>query len=157
LIKNGDYGSFQQVLNSVMYVQKKGLSYGGQLLGTLFVWVPRSLWGDKPIDTAELVALHMGYRYTNLEMPLWAEMYVDGGMVAVAAGLFVFGMLTAICERAYLTNQNKDSLTFINLFVPVFAAYQILLIRGDLMSTFSWIFAIALFMLLPTKSAARSS
>jgi oligosaccharide repeat unit polymerase len=155
LIKNGDYGSFQQVLNGVVYVQKCGLSYGSQILGTLFVWVPRSIWGDKPIDTAELVAVHMGYRYTNLEMPLWAEMYVDGGMVAVAIGLFVFGMLTAICERAYLANQNKDSLTFINLFVPVFAAYQILLIRGDLMSTFSWIFAITVFMLLPTRSAAR--
>jgi oligosaccharide repeat unit polymerase len=157
LIKNGDFGSFQQVLNGVVYVQKNGLSYGRQILGTLFVWVPRSIWGDKPIDTAELVAVYMSYRYTNLEMPLWSEMYVDGGMIAVAIGLFVFGMITAICERAYLANQNKDSLTFINLFVPVFAAYQILLIRGDLMSTFSWIFAITIFMLLPTRSTASAS
>ncbi len=156
LTKNGDYASFQQVLNAVLYVQKNGLAYGNQIAGTLLVWVPRSLWAGKPVHTAELVAVDMSYRYTNLEMPLWGEMYVDGGMIAVILGLFFYGLITTICERAYLANQDKDSLTFINLFVPVFAAYQILLIRGALMSTSSWIFAIALFMLLPTKSPRSS-
>jgi hypothetical protein len=157
MFKNGDYASFQQVLNTIIYVERKGLTYGRQLMGTLFFWVPRNVWGEKPVDTADLVAGSMGYRYTNLEMPLWSEMYVDGGIIGVLLGLFVYGILSTIFERAYLASQNKDSLTFINLFVPIFAAYQILLIRGDLMSTFPWIFAIAIFLLLPTRAAARSS
>lgn len=156
LIKNGDYASFQQVLNAVVYVQKHDLSYGRQILGALLVWVPRLVWSDKPIDTADLVAIDMGYRYTNLEMPLWGEMYVDGGVVAIMIGFFAYGLFTAVCERTYLAAQSKDALTFINLFVPVFAAYQILLVRGDLMSTFSWIFVITIFMLLPTKAAVKA-
>lgn len=48
---SGDYDAFQQIMNSVKYTDIAGYSFGYQLLGVLFFWVPRSIWLDKPVGS----------------------------------------------------------------------------------------------------------
>jgi oligosaccharide repeat unit polymerase len=136
-VKNGDYASFQQVLNAVTFTEVNGHTLGRQFLGAVFVWVPRRIWTSKPIDTGDLVAIFAGYPFTNLEMPLWAELYVDWQVPGVILGLFAYGWITSALQRDYLRNASPAT-SFRNLAMPILAGYQLFLIRGDLMSSLAW-------------------
>ncbi|ADL07283.1 O-antigen polymerase [Thermosediminibacter oceani] len=149
LVGNGDYDAFQQLSNTVAYVSKKGITWGKQLLGVIFFAIPRNLWPNKPLGSGEFIALNSGYYYTNLSCPLWAEAYLNGGFIAVIIIFTVYGILTKNIEHQYLSQQNGAS--FLDIFVPFFAPYQIFFLRGDLMSTFAYLIPNILFMLLVTK------
>lgn len=143
LVSNGDYASFQQVLNAHEYVFRNGHSWGMQFAGALFVWVPRAVWSDKPIDSADLVATSRGYAFTNLEMPLWGELYLDFGMLGVLGGFLLFGRGTRWIQRRIVWRERFGD-TVSGLAIAALAGYQILLIRGDLMSSLTWFFIMIL-------------
>lgn len=143
LSQNGDYSSFQQLMNAVLYTEGQGFTMGRQFAGALLVWLPRSVWPDKPVDTAELVATFHNYEYTNVEMPLWAEFFVDGWMIAVAAGFLVLGLVTRDLDAAFNETGTGDGIPLAYALVPLAAAYEPLLVRGDLMSTLSWLLVLA--------------
>ena len=84
----GDYDAYQQLLNTMRVVDKEGFSYGKNFLGAALFWVPRSLWHDKPFGTGGAVADELGYSYTNLSAPLWAESYYALGMPGVILVFF---------------------------------------------------------------------
>jgi hypothetical protein len=138
LARNGDYSSFQQLMNAVMYSDEHGFEMGRQFAGALLVWVPRSVWPDKPVDTAELVATAHNYEYTNVEMPMWAEFYVDGWLFALVLGFLVLGLFTRELDVSYGSAEIGEGVPLSYALVPLFAAYEPLLVRGDLMSTLSW-------------------
>jgi len=150
LVSNGDYASFQQILNAIRYVKHEGHTFGYQALGTILVWVPRSIWTSKPLDSADLVATHSGYAYTNLEMPLWGEFYLDWGVPGVIVGFAFLGWLTFTLQRT-ISFPKARATSIQSLVVPVLAGYQLLLVRGDLMSTFIWFQIIVLCMLFAAR------
>ena len=150
LVKKGDYDSFQQIVNTVEYVEKHGKTRGQQIIGTLFFWIPRSMWIDKPIASGQLVAEDRGYEYTNLSLPLWAEAYLDGGLLGIFIVFSVYGFFTYRFEKWYLQCPQFD-VRLLNVLIPVFAGYQIFILRGSLMSAFAYFVPILLFMLLMTK------
>ncbi len=138
LAVSGDYDSFQQLMNTLEFVADKGITYGGQLLGVLFFWVPRSIWLDKPLTSGEVVAEHGGYLFTNIASPLWAEAYINAGLLGVVVGLFAYGALTSVLQRAYL-ERGLPYYSALNVLVPLLAAYQVFLVRGTLMSSFTYL------------------
>ena len=150
LIRKGDYDAFQQLLNTEKYVQHNGFTYGKQLLGTLLFWFPRSVWADKPIPTGQLVADYSGYSYTNLSLPLWGELYIDGGFVLVIALFWLYGAFVGMIEDFYVRSQ-KNYPNYLNAFVPLYAAYQFFLLRGTLMSAFAYLMPVLLCMYIFTS------
>ncbi|MGR6836671.1 hypothetical protein [Syntrophomonas erecta] len=149
LTKNGDYDAFKQLANTVEYVENEGSTKGNQALGVLFFFVPRTVWGDKPLGTGEFVAEYMGYDYTNLSAPLWAEAYINGGLIGVILAFICYGFIIGLLEKVYLEKKTKSS--FVTVFVPFFAGYQLFFLRGDIMSTFAYLVPILGFMLIVTK------
>ena len=145
LIRNGDYDAFQQMLNTEIYIKHNGFAYGKQLLGTMLFWFPRSVWKGKPISTGELVATYSGYTYTNLSLPLWGELYIDGGFVLVIALFYLYGAVVNIVEDHYVRSEGNYP-TYLNAFVPLYAAYQFFLLRGTLMSAFAYLVPVLLCM-----------
>lgn len=150
LIRNGDYDAFQQILNTAKYVQNNGLTYGKQLLGTALFWFPRSVWAGKPIPTGELVAIYSRYNYTNLSLPLWGELYIDGGFILVISLFCFYGAVVNIIEDHYVRSQQKYP-AYLNAFVPAYAAYQFFLLRGTLMSAFAYLVPVLLCMYICTS------
>ena len=150
LIGKGDYDAFQQLLNTKTYVQYNDFTYGKQLLGTLLFWFPRSLWAGKPIPTGQLVANYSGYSYTNLSLPLWGELYIDGGIVSVFVLFCFYGILISMIEDYYVRSE-KNYPIYLNAFVPLYAAYQLFLLRGSLMSTFAYLVPVLLCMYICTS------
>lgn len=128
LQRSPDFDAFQQLLNTIHYVQLTGYEYGNQIVTSIFFWVPRNIWPDKSVASGELVAEFLGYKFKNLSSPLWAEWYIDFGLFGVVIGMFLYGYMS-------------KRLTLINVMshwylLPVFfSAYQIYLLRGSLMVT----------------------
>ncbi|MEV8133479.1 hypothetical protein AB0O54_20315 [Pseudarthrobacter oxydans] len=92
-LTTGDFDAFAQVVNTVEYVQRNGISNGNQLMGVIFFWVPRSFWPEKAVDTGTLLANMKGYWFTNLSAPLPAELFINGGWIFLISGMIVFGFL----------------------------------------------------------------
>ena len=150
LVNKGDYDSFQQIINTTEYVEDHSISFGKQLVGTFMFWVPRNLWSGKPIASGVVVSEYKGYEYTNLSLPLWGEAYMDGGFLGVIIIFTLYGVFVGIAEKIYIESK-LHGINFINIFVPVFAAYQFFLLRGTLMSAFAYLIPILFFMFIGTK------
>jgi hypothetical protein len=132
LASNGDYDAFQQIANTVLYVSAEGVTYGHQLLGALFFWVPRVFWPGKPVGSGQFVAEHLGYEFTNLSSPLWAEAYINAGLIGVVAILLLFGLVTSMLQQGYIASTKAQGMLFIGGLVPILAGFQFFFLRGDL-------------------------
>jgi hypothetical protein len=84
--------------------------YGYTIVDGLYALVPRALWPDKPVVAgfAEFISQFTGMvrpeeDQTSLGVPIEFELYANGGPAAVAAGLFLLGLLAAGMERRLVT------------------------------------------------------
>lgn len=153
---SGDFDAFQQLLNTIDYVNMNGYNYGSQMLGTFFFFIPRSLWAAKPEGTGALVAESAGYSYTNLSAPIFAEFYIDLGIISVILLFLLYGFIVARLQKLYILSRSKDSLNLYSVFIPILAAYQFFLLRGQFLSTFPTIVFILLFVWLSFRMFAKN-
>jgi hypothetical protein len=157
LASNGDYDAFQQIANTVMFVSADGITFGHQLLGALFFWVPRAIWLGKPVGSGQLVAEHLGYDFTNLSSPLWAEAYINAGPIGVVAILLLFGLVTSLLQQGYVASMETRGLFFIGGLVPILAGFQFYFLRGDLQNGIAYMAPMLVCYLLTAKvTRARS-
>ncbi|WP_018331182.1 hypothetical protein [Actinomycetospora chiangmaiensis] len=130
-----DYGSVTDVGIALRVTDVNGFSAGEQLAGDLLFWFPRSVWPDKPDNTAVLIAHQIGFRFTNLDSPLWAEGWVDFGWVGVIAFLGGAGLAARRLDdslvRARLWAGGGTPLAAV--LVPAVAGYEFILLRGSLL------------------------
>jgi oligosaccharide repeat unit polymerase len=145
MASKGDYDSFQQVMNIVDYTSYFGITYGMQFLGVLFFWVPRTIWFDKPIGSGATVAEGLGYQFTNVSAPLWSEFYINFGFLGLIILFFLYGWGSAKLQIKYEISKRNKMINFYRIFVPVFSAYQLFMLRGDLLSSFAYVAPIVLF------------
>jgi hypothetical protein len=131
------YDAFANVMASVNYVETNGFSFGYQLLGTLFFFIPRSVWSTKPLSTGELVGDHLienfGFTYNNLSNSLISEGYINFGFF----GVVVFAILLAYFVIVFIKwIKSGDCLKQVIAFY--FAVHLIFLLRGDLTNGFTY-------------------
>ncbi len=127
LLTSPDFGMFQQEVNAQVYVEEHGFTFGEQVLGVVFAYVPRALWEGKPRDTGNLIVRSEAI---NASASLWATVFVDGGFIAVALTFLMYGRLTRLWEDLYIRKWRDSS--FVAASVPLYAGFQIILLRGDL-------------------------
>lgn len=128
---SGDFDSFDQINNTVYFVASRGITWGDQLLGVIFFWVPRSIWPEKAIDTGVLLANFRGYSFTNLSAPLWAELFINGSWPLLIVGMTGLGFFA----RRWDKRLNAQILatgtpTLIGCIVPF---YLLIVLRGSLL------------------------
>ncbi|MBO9568552.1 MAG: hypothetical protein J7503_06975 [Cellulomonas iranensis] len=130
-----DFDQMVMVANTVTYTQVgEGHTGGRQLLGAVLFFVPRQVWPGKAQDTGVLVGEWMGTVNTNLSSPWWAELWVDGGWVAVVLGSAALGLAAARADRRYLVALRRARVSDpVLVVVPVVAGYAFILLRGSLL------------------------
>lgn len=142
-----DFDGFQQVVNSVAYVKDTGLHLGQHVISALFYFVPRSVWTGKASPAGIDVAQHRGYAFTNLSLPIHAELYIEFGLAGMIICCFLLGRLWRRLDADWLSGRGRAL-----LIVPYVALAQFGIIRGPLGSLAPiWITTSAL-LLLGTKS-----
>lgn len=147
---NPDYDAFWQIANSYSYVVDGLVEPGRQALGVVFFWVPRSFWSDKPVDTGILLANYRGYSFDNLSGPLWAELLVNGGVVALVVGFLVFGFV--LRKMDVLLVPAFAAAGFWAIVGAVFPVYMTILLRGSLLQA-TGVLAVATVCLLLVRDA----
>lgn len=135
---NADYDSFWQIANAYSYVLSGHMEPMRQLMGSLFFWVPRVLWADKPTDTGVLLANFRSYAFTNLSAPLWAEFLVNGGVLLVGVGFVVVGAFLAYMDlRMVPAHYHGGWWALVGAIMPV---YMMILLRGSLLQATGAVF-----------------
>lgn len=148
LTLKGDFDAFQQLANSILVADAQGLQFGRQLSGSVFFWFPRSIWLTKPLATGEFIAEEVGYQFTNLSSPLWAEFYTDGGILLVIVGFVLYGVFVRMVDQCDNVSDQQPGIRVITIFMPIFASYQIFLLRGALMPSLSYFIPMVLYLVL---------
>jgi hypothetical protein len=139
---SGDFDSFSQITNTVDYVNEYGITWGNQILGVLFFWVPRSVWPDKAIDTGTLIGEFKVYFFKNLSAPLWAELYINGGWILLLLGMLGLGVAVARLDRrgeAVLAATGQPSLV-----ACILPFYLLIVLRGSLLQSVAFMSVIAI-------------
>ncbi|MGG1555803.1 oligosaccharide repeat unit polymerase [Paenibacillus ferrarius] len=139
MMQKGDYDAFQMILNSSRYVDIVGILPGRQFLSTLFFWIPRSIWTSKPYSSGQEIGEAIGYKFTNLSCPLWAESYINFGYIGVIVVFILLGYVTAHLQNRYIASKMKSDITLSQILVPFLSAFQIFLLRGDLQNAFTYL------------------
>lgn len=147
---NPDYDAFWQIANSYSYVVDGLVEPGRQAVGVVLFWVPRSLWSDKPVDTGILLANYRGYSFDNLSGPLWAELLVNGGVIALVVGFLALGFI--LRKMDLLLVPAFATAGFWAIVGAVFPVYMTILLRGSLLQA-SGVLAVATVCLLLVRGA----
>ena len=136
-LTSGDFDAFAQLNNTLLYVGQSGITWGNQALGVVLFWVPRDFWPGKPVDTGILLADFRQYQFTNLSAPLWAEFYINLGIVGVILGMILVGfwMRNSDGRTSVLLGSGKRP-TLVALILPF---YLIMILRGSLLQAMSFL------------------
>ena len=132
------YDAWSELLATVKYVQVYGLTYGKQLLGVLFFFVPRSIWPDKPVGSGHLVAQNLlmtqyDMWFTNLSNPLPSEGYINFGIIGVALFAIILGKVSRVMD---IYQSKNDIRKYISIYISLNMTFML---RGDLMSSFAYL------------------
>lgn len=144
---DGSYSAFQSVINGLEFVRAYGLEHGAQMLSSIFTFVPHSVWAGKRGDTGSLIDSHY-----NRAASLWTELQVDFGLLGVALGMFLFGMVTARLDARLSSRSTGD----LSLLLPLLGGSEIFLLRGSLQSAMGTLYPLIAFFVL-ASSAPRST
>ncbi|WP_018551004.1 MULTISPECIES: hypothetical protein [unclassified Streptomyces] len=131
-----DYDQTVMFANTISWVGTRGHTYGRQLAGSAFFFVPRAAWSGKPQDTGVRVGQWMGMNMTNLSAPLWTELWVDFGAAGVIGGLALTGYGAARTDRRYARAVSRDGPgpgSVLAVAAPLIAGYTFILLRGPLL------------------------
>lgn len=145
---SGGFDAYENFIHAISYVDLNGITWGNQLLGVLFFWVPRSIWSNKPIGTGAFIAQdYLSTQYvvhnTNLSAPLIEELYINFHLPAVILGAIILGFLLGRGDR-YFLNSNLTNLTRAVasldhiLLYPVLIGLLLFILRGDALSSFAY-------------------
>lgn len=128
---------FDAYQNFMDVIRTDFITFGWQLIGVLFFFIPRTIWVDKPGGSGYQLALNNNYSFNNISMPYIAEGYVNFGFIGIFVFTFALGFFCKIIDSNFLSK--KDNFHF---YVGVFYCAAIFfMMRGDLMSSFSYILA----------------
>lgn len=139
-LSSPDFDAIAQINNSMLYVEREGITDGRQAAGVVLFWVPRRFWPDKPQDTGILIAQNRGYEFENLSSPIWAELYINGGWLLVVVGMFGLGALVKSRDRQIEHNLIRARAP--GILACILPFYLMILLRGSLLQAMSYLFAI---------------
>jgi hypothetical protein len=156
ILHKGDYDVFQQTVNSVVYVDRFGVSWGHNLLSAVFFWVPRAFWPGKSGGTSVDIDYPLGYAFYNLSVPLWMEAYFAFSWIGVLLILGAYGYASARAESTFLESlRDAGAGRMVGLLLPFWGGYQFFIMRGDLMNVFAFSSLSMLLFVLATRVRLR--
>jgi hypothetical protein len=151
----GHFDGFEQIIHTLDYVIKHSSTYGHQLLGAIFFFIPRAVWPNKPIGSGDFLLYEYILNYTsmsaNISSPLLAEMIINFSYLLGPIIFFIFGWLVALFDYKYklarlafsrVRLKKKGSrISFTLIYYPIFLSCFLFILRGDLQSAASFTFA----------------
>lgn len=140
---SGDFDAYSMFCETVRYTQEHDVTYGRQLSGVLFFFVPRSIWPDKPVGSGYFIGDQFGYSFLNISCPYMAEGYINFGIFGTILFLAVIAIIFKRLDSFYWQRVKENVLNnfFIILYPSLIGAF-FFIFRGDLLSSYSYTFGL---------------
>ena len=123
-----------------MRVLKDGIiTYGRQLLGVFFFWVPRGLWPDKPVGSGYYVAETTGLSFNNISMPIFGEGYINFGFIGVILFTVLLALFASRQDYLFWNKTVAGAPSWDKIKYYIFIGMFLFILRGDLMSSFAFL------------------
>ena len=138
----GHFDAHQMIITIMRYVKEFGFAWGGQILGALLFFVPRSIWPGKPAGTGHtaIVALDQFY-FTNVSANLAVEGYMNFGLLGIALFAVLVGILSRRADLFYWRRRSRWEEKLGDMLYPFVMFMFFFLMRGDMMSAWAYTFA----------------
>lgn len=147
LTERFDFDVFATTADTLTTVENSGHTFGSQISGAALFWIPRAIWVDKPVYSGRIIFAESPTNrspHDNMSVSLWAEGYLDLGLLGSFGLLFLFGVATRRTDSR-LCGLSNDWRTARSLLL---VGYSLVVIRGPLLPagvTIAAIFAVAWF------------
>lgn len=139
----GDFDSFSMLCRNVFFITENGITWGNQLLGNILFFVPRSMWQAKPIGSGAFIGEWFGWSFTNVSLPFIGEGLINFGIIGVvifaSISSYVVTKIHYIYEIAIINENTK--VTVVRILYPFIIGFAFFIMRGDLLSSFSFMLA----------------
>ena len=124
----GHFDSFQMFMR---VLKENIITYGNQLLGVIFFFMPRSLWPDKPIGSGHFVAGESDLYFDNISMNFFGEGYLNFGFLGVFLFVIVIAYFNAYMDVRFWENKNNNRFV---VYYYLLLGMEFVILRGQLMS-----------------------
>lgn len=124
----GHFDSFQMFMR---VMKDDVVTYGNQLLGVLFFFVPRSIWTTKPIGSGHFVATESGYYFDNVSMNYLGEGFLNFGYLGILIFVLLISYFNAYMDTRYWYGKRTRQFT---IYYYIFMGMEFVILRGQLMS-----------------------
>lgn len=132
---------FDAYQNFMEAIRTNYITYGWQLLGVSLFFIPRFIWDNKPVGSGYQMANDLNYHFSNISMPFLGEGFVNFGLIGVCLFSIILGAVCKTIDHNLLSLSNSKINRF-QYFFGIFCCASIFFImRGDLMSSFSYTIA----------------
>ena len=127
-----DYDAYQLLCYTMLTVDRDGIAWGSNLLGSVLFFVPRSLWPSKPEQTSWIIYDTISHSRNpgtiNLSTPLTAEGYFAFGWAGVIGiTIFYWWIISRITIKG-----RRDPESWAFLWRCCLASLALILLRGTL-------------------------
>lgn len=144
------YDAWANLNATIAYVESTDHTFGNQFLGTLLVFIPRSLYAAKASPTGEVIGNYLmeyyGMWFNNLSAPIVAEGYIDFGAGGVLILATLTGFVVSYTKKIQQTRTLPRRLIYLYL-----SLYIIFILRGALMPSIAYLWgAISAIYIIPT-------
>ena len=142
---------FDSYQNFTKVVELNLITYGEQLKGALLFFIPRSIWNEKPVGSGKLLSDLNNYENWNISMPFIAEGYINFGILGSMSFMFILGILLSNFDRIIWKLKRLNQNNLIIILYYLFFGNIFYLMRGDLMTSISYIFSITILFFIITS------
>ena len=154
---SGNYDVFSIMFWCMDYVKNNEVCFGSQLIGALLFFIPRSIWPDKPIPSGDLVFTAAGRSFTDMSFALPFEGYINFGIVGLILFAAVYGFIINKLDTRYWSYRlslNASKPSTLTLYYPFLLCLTFYMMRGAMMTTFTFVFGDLAVMVLLTSIAS---
>ncbi len=132
--KSGDYDAYQMLITTIKYSRNNGLLFGKNFMTALLFFVPREVWNSKMVGTGYYIADQFNAYNNNVSCPLIGEFYISFGVVGVIFGALILGFIISKFDSI---DYNGTNWLIYSINFTLFG-YIMFIMRGDLLSSFSY-------------------
>ena len=123
-LSTGHFDAYSMLMRTIEFLIIKGPSYGFQLLGALFFFIPRSVWPSKPVGSGAYVGKVLGLDFLNISSPFIAEVLINFGFVFFIVGPFLLAIFNKKVDSKYW--DYYQPLRYINIYFLFLLAFSFL-------------------------------
>ncbi len=132
-------GHFDSYQNFAVIVSNDIVTYGYQLLGAFFFWIPRVVWPSKPVGSGTYLAKEMRLDFENISANYFAEGFINFSYLGIILFLIIIAVITAKLDfnfwcGSWKYNSSKRLLYLMSL------GFLFFLLRGDLLNATAYFF-----------------